>query len=245
MLYKLFLVMLVYTLTVSSQVVAQPDQFDDLLILYVDEEYEKLLKRAERYTENSDTRRDPRPVLYLSKAYFEMSKRDEYTDKYPRAFRDALKYASRYSRRDKEREYFDENRDFLNELRGEAMREAGLFMSGNDVRGMSQAARIYKALVDLDSEDAGAAMIYSAVLYKINRRGEADVVMREMAPKLPHIDFDRMTDDQKEMLKFGTIHYAEYLKDQGMLDSARVTMRIVEPYFEDDNEFQLSMEEIR
>lgn len=246
MLYKSFLLMLMLTFTASPEIFAQDEvEYDDLLILYVDGDYEKLIKKAEKYTEDSETRRDPRPYLYLSRAYFEMSRNDEYSEDYPKAFRDALKYASKYSRKDDEREYFDANRDFIDELRAEAMREADLFMSDNDVRGMSQAARIYKYLVDIDPTDAGSAMMYSAVLYKINRRGEADLLMRETGPKLDNLDFEDMSDDQKEMLKFGTIHYSNYLKDEGMLDSARVTMDLVEPYFKDDNEFRLTYEEIQ
>lgn len=226
----------------TPQIQAQ-DDYDDLLILYVDGDYEKLISKAERYTEKD--RKAPQPLLYLSKAYYEISKDEELRDDYPKAFRDAMKYASKYSRKDKDREFWDINSEYFAELRSEAMREADLFMADKDPRGLSQAARIYKYLVDLDPDDASAGMIYCAVLYQINRRGEADMIMRELSPKLSELNTDRMDDDQKEMLKFGFIQYAEYLKEQGLADSARVTMNIAHPYFKDDNEFQLSYDEIQ
>lgn len=244
MLHKTLFMMLVLALA-APNISAQEVEYDDLLILYVDGNYEKLISKAEKYTDDSDTRRDPRPFLYISMAYFEISKNEELSEDYPKAFRDALKYASKFSKKDKENEYFREHRDYLDELRSEAMREADLFMADNDVRGMSQAARIYKYLVDIDPNDVGSVMMYSAVLYKINRRGEADLLMRELGPKLTDIDFDDMSPDQQEMLKFGMIHYSNYLKDQGMADSARVTMNLGHPYFKDDNEFRLSYEEIQ
>lgn len=246
MLQKTLIAMFVLALA-APNLVAQTDEeeYDQLLILYVDGDYEKLIKKSEKYTDDSDTRRDPRPYLYLSKAYYEMSKNEEYAEEYPKAFRDALKYAAKYSRKDEERQYWDVNEDFINELRSEAMREADLYLADDDRRGLSKASRVYKYLVDIDPDDAGSAMMYSSMLYQINRRGEADLLIRDIAPKLPNLDMDDMSEDQQEMLKFGTIHYSRYLKEEGMLDSARVTMNIVHPYFKDDNEFKLAYEEIQ
>lgn len=245
MLYRTFMMMLALAMATPNLVAQEEIEYDELLILYVDGDYEKLIKKGEKYTDDSDTRRDPRPYLYISMAYFEMSQLEEYAEEYPKAFRDALKYASKFSRKDKEREYFSEHRDYIDELRSEAMREADLYMSDDDRRGMSKASRIYKYLVDIDPDDAGSVMMYSSMLYEINRRGEADLLMRELGPKLTDIDFDDMTADQQEMLKFGMMHYATYLKQEGMLDSARVTMNLGHPYFKDDNEFRLRYEEIQ
>lgn len=226
-------------------VAQQEDKYNDLLILYVDGEYEKLIRKAEKYTEKSDTRRDAEPFLYLSKAYFEMSRLEEFRDEYPKAFRDALKYASKYRRKDKELEYWDLHKDFFVELRSEAMREADIYLEDRDPRGLSQAARIYKSLVDIDPDDAGAALMYGATLYTINRRGEADMLMKEWSPKLGSVSVDRMDDDQKEMFKFGLMFYADYLKDDGRSDSARATMAIGYPFFKDDNEFKIVYDQVQ
>lgn len=233
----------IITLTFLAPAIQAQDEYDDLLILYVDGDYEKLISKAERYAEKD--RKAPQPLLYLSKAYYEISKDEELRDEYPKAFRDAMKNASKYSRKDKEREFWDVNAEYFAELRSEAMREADLFMAEKDPRGLSQASRIYKYLVDIDPDDVSSSMMYCAVLYQLNRRGEADMIMRDLGPKLTNINTDRMDDDQKEMLKFGFIQYAEYLKEQGRADSARVTMNIAHPYFKDDNEFQLSYDEIQ
>lgn len=243
MLRKILLTALVVAFT-SPTVFAQ-EEFDDLLILYVDGDYEKLINKSEKYTDGDDTRRDPRPYLYLAKAYYGMSKDEKYAEDYPKAFRDALKYAARYSRKDEERLYWGVNVEFINELRAEAMREADLYVASDDRRDLSKASRIYRYLVDIDPTDPGASMMYSAMLYRTNRRGEADLLIREIAPSLPNLDAKRMSPDQMEMLKFGAIHYARYLKEEGMVDSARTTMDIVHPYFPEDNEFKLAHEEIR
>lgn len=229
----------------ATPVIQAQEDYDDLLILYVDGDYEKLINKAEKYTDKSDTRRDPQPYLYLSKAYFEMSQKEEFQEEYPKAFRDAMKYASKYRRKDKELEYWDINQEYFAELRAEAMREADLFMADKDPRGLSQAARLYKYLADINPEDPATTMMYCAVLYQINRRGEADLLMRELGPKLDDLNVEKMDEAQQEMLKFGMIQYSRYLKEDGQLDSARVTMNLGHPYFKDDNEFKLAYEEIQ
>ncbi|MEY3835453.1 MAG: hypothetical protein RI989_881 [Bacteroidota bacterium] len=53
---------------------AQTD-YPDLLAMFVDEKYEKCLYKAEKYTLNEKTKKDPLPYLFMSRCYFEMSKR--------------------------------------------------------------------------------------------------------------------------------------------------------------------------
>ena len=41
---------------------AQNHVYEDLLVMYVDEQYEKCLYKADRYIEKDETRRDPLPT---------------------------------------------------------------------------------------------------------------------------------------------------------------------------------------
>ena len=76
---------------------------------YVDEEYEKCLVKAEGYTINEETKKDPLPYLYMSMCLYEMSKIEKYTamEDYKKADRDAMKYAEKYRKKDKNKEFFD------------------------------------------------------------------------------------------------------------------------------------------
>ena len=53
---------------------AQAPSYDYLLVLFVDGEYEKLVKKAEKYTLNEKTKKDPIPWFYLSKGLYAISK---------------------------------------------------------------------------------------------------------------------------------------------------------------------------
>ena len=80
------------------QVFAQEKPYDDLLVMYVDEDYEKCVQKAERYVDRKDSHRDALPYLFASMCYFEMSKIPKYQemDDLKHADRDALKWASKY-----------------------------------------------------------------------------------------------------------------------------------------------------
>ena len=44
----------------------EKNEFEELLLLFVDEEYEKCLRKAEKYTLDKETRREPMPYLYIA-----------------------------------------------------------------------------------------------------------------------------------------------------------------------------------
>ncbi|MCB0765446.1 MAG: hypothetical protein KDB84_12110, partial [Flavobacteriales bacterium] len=79
---------------------AQKHVYEDLLVLFVDEKYEKCLGKAEGYTLMDDTKKDPLPFLYMSMCFMEMSKDEKYQADYPKAAKDALKFAEKYRKKD-------------------------------------------------------------------------------------------------------------------------------------------------
>jgi hypothetical protein len=236
-----YLFPLIALLFVTAQVSAQKEEFDDLLILYVDEDYEKLISKAEKYADNDNYRKHPEPYLYLAKAYYEMSLKEEYAADYPKAFRSALKNAAKYRKKDKELEYWAENEAFFAALRKASMEEAEMYLSEEDY---SKASRVYDGIIDFDPEDTGAHFLYGYTLFKLNRQGEADVIIKAGSNLLATLDIGDLDEDQQRLLKYGLIYYSEYLYESGRADSAQVTMEFGQPYFKEDNEFRLTYEDV-
>jgi tetratricopeptide (TPR) repeat protein len=236
--YLFALLMFVF---VSGKLSAQKEEFDDLLILYVDEKYDKLISKAEGYAESDKYRKNPEPLLYLAKAYYEMSLKEEYAADYPKAFRTSLKYAAKYRKKDKDLTLWSENENFFAALRKASMEEGELYLSEQDY---SKASRVYKGIIDFDPDDVGSQFLYGYTLFKLNRQGEADVAIKEGAKALSKADIGDLDEAQKELLKNGLIYYSEYLHQNGRADSARVTMKIGQPYFKEDNEFRLTYEDV-
>lgn len=161
----------------SASFYAKADEFDELLILFVDEEYEKCIKKSEKFMDKRATKREPLPYLYTAMCYYEMSKRTKYQEEYPKAFKDAMKYASKFVRKDKENEYTDEHEWFLPELVKVAHESAlNQYLDDN----ASKAATIYRRILKIDEENlAGQVMLYVCYM-KDNKRSKAFKVEEEI-----------------------------------------------------------------
>ncbi|NQX91150.1 MAG: hypothetical protein HRT74_03275 [Flavobacteriales bacterium] len=118
--------LLALSLLALTQVYSQRE-YDDLLELIVDENYQRCLLKAEKYTLSDATKKDPLPYLYMSMAFFEIARGEDekLKEMYEgKAFKNSLKYASKYSKKDKQREYYAEFVDFFVDLRKMTYEEA-------------------------------------------------------------------------------------------------------------------------
>ncbi len=232
---KLILILSAAAAALGAQA-QEEEQFDDLRVLYMDQKYEKLISKAENYVESDKTRKSADPYLYLSKAYYEMSRLEEFNEKYPpdKAFRDAMKWASKYRRKDPEGALFDENDFYFNELKKSAMEEAGGLMSDQKY---SRAKRFYDGICDFDPNDAGAWLMLGYCQMQIRAMQEAKLAYIEAGKVLHTRPMDNLNSTERTLLREGTINYAEYLMNESMRDSARVLVNLVKPALEGDSEY--------
>jgi len=232
--------LLFFTLMIlAAGMQAQTDaEFEDLRNLYMDEKYEKLIVKGEKYVENDKTRKDASPYLYLSKAYFEISKLEEYNEEYPpeKAFSNALKWASKYRKKDPEGALFSENDLYFRELKESAMQEAGGFMSDQKY---SRAKRYYDAICKFDPEDPGAWLMLGYCQIQMKAMTESSMTFKEAGKVLAARDLETLNSVEKKILREGVLNYSQHLIDAGMRDSARVTMDLSAVVLEGDSEFDM------
>ncbi|MDP7435209.1 MAG: hypothetical protein QF427_03170, partial [Flavobacteriales bacterium] len=99
------------------------DELNQLLVWYVDGKYEKVLFKAIRYTEDDDQKKHPVPYLYMAKAYLAIHNSDDsdlresYEVDKMKALKNALKYAGKFVKKDKEQEFVPEEQEYIEELR--------------------------------------------------------------------------------------------------------------------------------
>ncbi len=241
------ILLLVLVAFVGHTLSAQKHVYDDLLVMYVDEDYEKCVSKGERYIDNKTTRKDPLPYLYVSKCYHEMSKREEFTSQpeYKNADREALKNAVKFRKKDKDMEYFNHHEDYWRELNTYAM-DAGMNWFGSEK--YSKARMIFSRMVGYDPHNPGAWQMLALCQSKINnQRGAAESmekfhealeVVKEEDPELRSL-----AEDQRKLMKNSLIMHSEYLYEQGMQDSARVVMNLGLAQFEEDPEFKMMLQE--
>lgn len=217
---------------------AQKGVYDDLLVLYVDEEYEKCIFKADRYTQKDDTRRDALPFLYLSMCYHEMSKLEKFTsmDEYKYASRDALKYAVKYRKKDKNLEFFRNYEDYWAELNTVAMDGGFYYM---DTKSFSKAKRQFQRMVGYDPANAGAWQMLALAQAKMNLQRDFAESLKKYEEALAAIpDMDRLPEDQKRLLRTSMIRTAEHYLEKGMRDKASATLEPGKDQFMENPEFK-------
>lgn len=227
---------LLLALTLSYGIVsnAQKHVYEDLLVLYVDEKYDKCLMKAENYTMKDDTRKDPLPYLYMSMSLFEMSKLEKFEEDYPKAFRDALKYAEKFRKKDKNVEFFFNYEDYWAELNEACAEQAENFM---DEEKWSKAKRYYDYMVSYHPENPGAWLLYTLAQTRYNQVREAELSMAEFEKVMGATELEGLAPDQKKLLKSALIRYAEYQESMGAKSTALEFMDKGKDLYRDDKEF--------
>jgi len=214
---------------------AQSPDYKDLLTLFVSEKYEKCLDKAEGYSLSDNTKKDPLPYMYMSRCFFEMSKRDEFKEKFPGAFKDAMKFLSKYSSKDKERKYYSEYEDFFTAIRLAAISEAETMM---DTQKYSKAKQLYDQLLDLDPNDVGAKIMMALVFTYNKAKKEAEAANAE-SKKMLVDKVGPLTKEQLYLLKDALSRYCSDNKSQ-----AKEWLTLGDHYFPDDKEYSVMKESI-
>lgn len=241
---KKLLLLLSAILYFIAPTTAQTDkEYDDLLILYMDGKYEKLMSKSESYATNDKTKKDPLPYLFASKAYYEMSKDEQYAEDYPpdKAFRSALKWAAKYRKKDREGALMAENELYFEELKKAALVEGNAQLAEGDY---NKAKRFFDAITDFDPNDPGAWMMLGYCEAKLKITESKNTLIKAGAV-MSSRDLSDLSPTEQELLKDAIIYYTTFLKDAGMRDSARTTMDMAMPVFGDDKEYQLNYSEIK
>ena len=232
----------VFTVAVTIGAFAQKHVYEDLLKLYVDEKYEACLSKAEGYTMGEETKKDPLPYLYMSMCFYEMSKIEKYTamEEFKKCDRDALKYAEKYRKKDKNREFFENYADFWEDLNTMAMQKGeNLYEDGE----YGKAKQLFDSMTGYYPENAGAWMMLALCQYKTNLVKEGDLSMKEFTKARAYADIQYLAEDQKKLLRNALIRYSEYLAGKSMRDSARSTINIGADDFMKEPDFKAAYEE--
>jgi hypothetical protein len=231
------LLLFLFILGSLKSVAQEQDTYPDLLALFVDEKFEKCLYKAEKYTLNDKTKKHALPYLFMSRCNFEMSKRDEFKEKFPRAAKDCFKYATKYISKDKERKFYAEHEDYFTELRNKAVAEAELSM---DNKKYSQSKAFYDYLTDWDANDAGAWIMVGISFQMAKQNKEAESALKTAQTLLTDKTCSVEVQGQKDLLKNAIIAYAEKLYTEGNSTEAKMWLNLGKEWFMDDKEYQVT-----
>lgn len=220
---------------------AQAGDYRDLLTLFVDEKFDKVVEKATRYTEGEKTKKDALPYLFISMSYFEMSKRDKWKTKVPDAFKLSLKSIKSYAKYDPQREFASEYEDFFAELRTALIADGELML---DQQKFTKAKTDYQYLLNLEANDAGAQIYLGITLVAMKSKKEADMAFAAAKKMLTEKTASTATPELKNFLKAALITYALQLSDAGSSSTAKEWMELGLDIFKDDKEYNVTYETV-
>jgi len=214
---------------------AQEDPYKDILFLIIDGEYESAVKQAERITSRDKTRREPVPYIYASMAYFEMSKKEEFQEDYPRAFRDAITAAYKARRYDRENEHFPKHANYINELKAEIMREAIYLFQSEQWRKSTTYA---KYVTRIDPNDVSALLLTG--ISEVNARNlhQAKTTFETAEEALKEFSDSDIAFENRMSYLFAVLEYAKLMEKDGNKAQAQPYLDAIASVYEDDAEFQ-------
>ncbi len=216
---------------------AQKHVYEDLLVMYVDEKYEKCIAKAEGYTLNDATKRDALPFLYISMCLHEMAKQEKFQADYPKAAREALKWAEKYRRKDKELEFFHNYEDYWMSLNSAALEEGENLL--DDPKGVSRARQVFTSMTKYYPENPGPWLLLAVAQYRANLAREGDVNVKEFDKALKAAgDISSLPTDQRKALKAALIRYSDLMVEKGMRDKARTYLELGKEHFMSEPDFK-------
>ncbi len=227
------LILSVFTLTVARGF-AQEDPYKDILFMIIDGDYEKAFSKADKITERDKTDREPIPYIYASMALFEMSKMEKYQEDYPRAFRDAIKYAYKAKRYDEENA-LAEHQNYINELKAEVMQEARFQFESENWR---KSITYSKYVNRIDPDDISAMLLKGVAEVRGRNAYQAKTTFEEADTALKSFSESVISIEGKPAYRYAIIAYAELRKEEGKKEKAMPFLDAVASTFEEDPEFE-------
>ncbi|MGY8941868.1 MAG: hypothetical protein ACKVJH_07550 [Flavobacteriales bacterium] len=213
------------------------EDFDELLMWMVDGKFEKVLYKAIRYTEDDDTSKEPVPYVFMSMAFFKISESDDadLLEKYTNGLKNALKYASKFVKKDKKKMYVGEYTNYFNDLRRATMNQSEVYV---DDEKYTKAKSYYKYLYSLDREDPGAWLMSGTVLWRTKAKRDAGEAWALARALLEEFEGRGLEEVQIDLLKYGVIYTAEMLVAEGDRTAALDWLNLTDALFSDDREVQ-------
>ncbi len=211
---------------------SKAQEYEDLMLLWVDQKYEKLVEKAERYTQRDKTKNHPLPYLYLAKGLYRISLDDKLKtqDRFKRAENEALSYVVKYKKKDKGGTYKADADQFISEMKKTYFEQAENFVEGKDYR---KALSIMKKVVVFDPENAGVWLVKGVCEIEMKNKGEGEKNTAkgiEMVKTMQ--DFNDLLEVDQDFLRFSLIAYTEFLMRNNNRSTAQGVISLGYPYFQ-------------
>lgn len=236
------MILLLLTIVAFSKVNAQPPTYDDLLILYADGNYPKLIKETTKYSEKDETKNDGIIYLWMAKGYYKISFQADRPEEYKNAFKDCFTAIGKCMKKDKDGKIFKEHRDFFSDVKKTLVETIKNDIEAKD---FTKAAGWVSKAYKLNAQDVGAKYLEGACKFRKQDKGGANALWKEAEKMLANIkSLEEYRDEDKELFKMGIFETAQCYISMKQVDKAKALLGKVAQWFEDDEDFKARYDEI-
>lgn len=221
---------------------AQAPDYNDLVILFADGNYPKLVREADKYTQKEETKNDPAPYFWMAKGLYKLSFDNGRSEEFKNAFKDAINALGSCRKKDKDQSFYAANQEFFEEVKGTLIETIENDLEAKDFRkAAGWATRVYK----LSPNDVGTKFLEGACKYRNADKGGANANWKEAEKILATMGEDpQLSENDLALLRIGVIQTAECYIAAKQVDKAKALLSKVAPWFEGDELFKAKYDEL-
>jgi tetratricopeptide (TPR) repeat protein len=220
-------------------------EFQKLFDWYAMEEYERCAYKAESYTKKDKYKKAPEPYMYLALCMYQAHiNPDAFTEEFKDPMKDALKYAYKFRKKDKDGELYKANKRQIDQIRTEAMDRANFFFNDGDYyKASSEYGRILKVMPG----DQNVAFITGVALVNAKNVTQGERLIEQALDSLQQ-QHDQGTFEKDEVthaiLIKSFVTYTEYLVNAGNVGKAQEVITLGRKLIPDDPQLKLQYKKL-
>jgi tetratricopeptide (TPR) repeat protein len=234
--------LLLFIASFTFRLNAQPPTYDDLLILFADGNYAKLIKETVKYSEKDNTKNDAIVFYWMAKGYYKISFQADRPDEYKNAFKDCFNAIGKCIKKDKEGKFYAEHRDFFSDVKKTLVETIKNELEAKDYRkAAGWANKVYK----LTPTDIGAKYLEGACKYQTADKGGANGIWKEAEKMLAKVtSIEDYYPEDRELFKMGIFETCQCYIAMKQVEKAKSLLGKVAQWFKGDEDFKAKYDAI-
>ena len=207
-------------------------EYQDLLIYRVDQNWQKLIQVAEKYTLKESTKNDPLPYYYMAYGLYKISFIGNRPEQFQNAFKDAIGVVGKLGRKDPDKVVINMYASFFEEFKGTLFEMIRNDIEADDYRrSFGWVMKMYK----FDRDDIGAKFLEGACRYRNGDKSTAKTKWQEAKGLIENLEsLDGLLEIDSDIIKFGLYESAKCQIDARQVSEAQAIMNLGSKWFEDD-----------
>lgn len=196
--------------------------YDDLTILYADGSYEKLVAKAEKYTQKDETKKDPIPYIWMAKGLYKISVSGNDDPAYKNAFKDAMGCYAKAVKYDTENSAREEHQEFVEDFTNAA---AELIINDADAEDWGKSYGWSVKYSKMAKDEGGIMFMSAALKYRRNDKSGANTDWKTADAKMEGItSLDEWLEADRKLLREGLLQSAACYIDSRQVEKARALL---------------------